>query len=370
MDKVRNTEQFIEKATKLHNGKYNYSKVEYKNAKIKVCILCPIHGEFWQTPNDHLNGCGCSVCGIKKVKMTLSEEKEDFIEKVKQIHRNKYDYSKVEYSNNKTRICVICPKHGEFWQTPKAHLRGQGCPYCSKTKKLTLNEFIAKANIVHNNTYDYSKAKYVNNKTLVCIICPKHGEFLQIPNAHLRGQGCPKCNGGILLNTKEFIEKAKSIHSNKYDYSKVEYKNCETAVTIICPQHGEFFQKPVYHLQGQGCPRCNQSHLEREVIQKLEKSNIDYHNGKKFDWLGQQHLDFYLPKYNVAIECQGRQHFTMDDFFGGEEGYQVRLARDKKKLKLCQENGVKLLYYTTEEFDEFLGEKVYRDLEELLVEVI
>ena len=369
MGKVRNTEQFIEKATKLHNGKYDYSKVEYKNAKTKVCILCPIHGEFWQKPNDHLNGCGCSVCGIKKVKIALSGKKEDFIEKAKQIHGNKYDYSKVEYFNNKTRVCVICPQHSEFWQTPKAHLRGQGCPYCSKTKKLTLNEFIAKANIIHNNTYDYSKTKYVNNKTLVCIICPKHGEFLQIPNAHLRGHGCPKCKGGILLNTKEFIEKAKSIHSNKYDYSKVEYKNCETAVTIICPQHGEFFQKPVYHLQGQGCPRCNQSHLEREVIQKLEKSNIDYYNGKKFDWLEQQHLDFYLPKYNIAIECQGRQHFTKDDFFGGDEGYQVRLARDKKKLKLCQENGVKLLYYTKEAFNEFLGEKIYRNLEELLVEV-
>ena len=124
---------------------------------------------------------------------------EQFIEKAKQIHGNKYDYSKVEYVNNHTKVCIICPEHGEFWQTPNSHLNGNGCSSCKGLKKLTTKEFIERAKQVHGNKYDYSKTIYVNKRTKVCIICPIHGEFYQTPHNHVyQKQGCPECGKNML----------------------------------------------------------------------------------------------------------------------------------------------------------------------------
>ena len=123
-------------------------------------------------------------------KLTL----ESFLERAEKIHNNKYDYSKVEYVNAKTKVCIICPKHGEFWQTPDNHLKGKGCAYCANVKKITTEEFIERAREVHGDKYDYSSSVYVNNKTKIKIICPIHGEFELTPNAHLQGRGCKKCN--------------------------------------------------------------------------------------------------------------------------------------------------------------------------------
>ena len=195
-------EQFIEKAKKIHGDKYDYSKVEYKGNKIKVCIICPIHGEFWQEPRTHLQGCGCWKC-----KKNFKLNTKTWIEKAKKIHGDKYDYSKVEYTNNKTKVCIVCPIHGEFWQNPNSHLQGFGCKKCginsSKEKQILGKiEFIKKANLIHLNKYDYSKVEYINNNTKVCIVCPKHGEFWQTPASHINGKsGCPFCS--IEENTNE-----------------------------------------------------------------------------------------------------------------------------------------------------------------------
>lgn len=120
---------------------------------------------------------------------------------------------------------------------------------------MTTEEFVARARDVHGDRYDYSKAEYVNLKTPVCIICKKHGEFLQKPNGHLLGRGCQQC-GDNRLTTEEFVARAREVHGDRYDYSKVEYINLVTKVTIICPEHGEFTQKPSVHLDGCGCPNC------------------------------------------------------------------------------------------------------------------
>ena len=183
--------------------------------------------------------------------------KDDFIRLARKVHGDKYDYSKVEYKNNKTDVCIICPIHGEFYQTPNSHyLKGRGCPICGGTKKSTKEDFIIKAKQVHGDKYDYSKVVYVNNQIKVCIICPEHGEFYQAPKNHLNGQGCPKCSGNKKLTKDDFIKKANEIHGYKYDYSKVEYINSQIKVCIICPEHGEFYQAPKNHLNGQGCPIC------------------------------------------------------------------------------------------------------------------
>lgn len=127
MSKRLTTEEFIERAKKVHGDKYDYSKVDYVNSKTKVVVICLIHGEFTCLPFDHLYGVGCSRCSRNKKLST-----EEFIKKAKEIHGDKYDYSKVVYKNNFTKVCIICPKHGEFFKSPSKFLNGWGCNKCSK----------------------------------------------------------------------------------------------------------------------------------------------------------------------------------------------------------------------------------------------
>ena len=271
----------------------------------------------------------------------------EFIEKSKKIHGDKYNYSKSNYVNDKTKVCIICPEHGEFWQDPHTHLKGSGCKKCCWHDKYNTNTFIEEAKKIHNDKYDYSKVVYNGSHNKVCIICPEHGEFLQEAKSHLKGCGCPKCNKSYKLNKETFIEKAKQIHGEKYNYSKVEYINNHTEVCIICPEHGEFWQEPRHHLTGNGCPSCKESKLEKSMRDALDENKITYIekcNSKHFKWLGKQHLDFYLPDYNIAIECQGIQHFKEHKFFSNTlEG---RKKLDKKKFNLCKENGINVIYYS------------------------
>ena len=373
------TEEFIRKAKEVHGDRYDYSKVEYINALKKVCIICPKHGEFWQTASEHLRGQGCPKCAYEKQISSSTITTEEFIRKAKEVHGDRYDYSKVEYVNTRTKVRIICPEHGEFLQIPNNHLQGQGCPYCAGKIRLTTEEFIRKAKEVHGDRYDYSKVEYMNGPTKVCIICPKHGEFWQISRDHLQGQGCPKCaQEKHKSNTEEFIRKAKEVHGDRYDYSKVEYINALKKVCIICPKHGEFWQIPASHLSGKGCPNCNESQMEKNTANFLEENNIEYiRQARKTDlvWLGRQSLDFYLPKYNIAIECQGIQHFESVAFFGGKREYSDGLKRDLSKYNKCLSNNVKLIYYVPESLVEeitnntkynniYNSENVFSDLTE------
>lgn len=260
-----------------------------------------------------------------------------------------------EYNGDKKYITVRCKIHDYIFNTKPNWLKqGQGCQKCyndrrGNSSRRTTESFIENAKKIHGDKYDYSKVDYVNASTKVCIICPIHGEFWQTPDKHMSGQGCPKC-GHILngikkrLSVNEFVMRAKKVHGDKYDYSKVEYINCETKVCIICPQHGEFWQTPYCHLKGHGCPICNESHLEKAMKNILLENNIEFEQQKKFEWLGRQTLDFYLPKYNIAIECQGEQHFKVVDHFGGEKEFQKLLRRDKIKKQKCDTNNLKLFY--------------------------
>ncbi len=369
-----NTNEFIEKSRKVHGDKYDYSKAEYINSKTKVCIICPEHGEFWQMPYKHLQGNGCSKCS-KKYNYTT----EEWIEEARKKHLNdKYDYSKVQYINNHTKVCIICPKHGEFNIRPIDFLNGQNCPKCThRSYSYITEEFIEKARKIHGDKYDYSKSEYINNHTKVCIICPEHGEFWQIPNSHLNGNGCNKCaieKRGRQKRTKvkDFINRAKIIHNDKYDYSKVEYVNTDTKVCIVCHkkdkegnEHGEFWQTPHAHLCGQGCPYCKQSTMEECVSVILDNKNIKYERQKTFLWLKNKNklrLDFYLPDYNIAIECQGRQHFEIVESFGGVEGFKYIQNNDKIKKNLCKQNNVQLYYMT---YKEDINEKMTQILKSI-----
>ena len=282
---------------------------------------------------------------------------EEFINKAKYIHDNKYDYSKVEYITAKNKVSIICPKHGEFWQSPDNHLHGRGCPICryitsSSKNRDTLEEFITKARMVHNDKYDYSKVEYKNNRTKVCIVCPKHGEFWQNPDGHiLRKNGCPHCSGNAKRTIESFISDATIVHQSKYSYDKSIYNGIHTPLIINCPIHGEFWQRPNDHLRGQGCPHCKQSKIEKEIFDCLTKMNLQFVTQYQYDETNRKNrIDFFIPSTNIAIECQGEQHFKQVDFANkgaewAKQAFEDNIKRDKYKSDLCKKKGITLIYY-------------------------
>lgn len=309
---------------------------------------------------------------------------EQFIEESKNVHGNKYDYSKTKYINSKTKLCITCPEHGDFWQLPCNHLKGKGCMKCSMNKKpqclpIGKEAFVEKAKKIHGEKYDYSLVQYVNGLEDVVIICPEHGEFKQKPQNHLDGCGCQKCGeksrGKTLRwNKEKFIEEARKIHGEKYDYSLVDYKNTDTPVKITCPEHGIFEQTPYHHLRRkQGCPICKTSGLETTVRVILEENGIQFNEQKTFPWLKGNYgwplkYDFYIPEQNTAIECQGLQHFQPSEFFGGDTAFKEILERDSVKRKLSKEHGVKLLYFSNLNID--YPYEVITDKNSLIEEVL
>lgn len=198
MGKRLTTEQFIEKALKVHGNKYDYSKTEYINSLTKVTIICPDHGDFEQVPSNHTRGKGCLMCG--KVQMANAQRKttKEFVKQANVIHNNKYDYAKVKYTKNSHKVTITCPAHGDFTQIPSSHLSGCGCNNCgielvAKNQTKSTKEIIERCVEVHGSRYNYSATKYINADTKLNIICPIHGEFKQLPGNHCAGQGCPAC---------------------------------------------------------------------------------------------------------------------------------------------------------------------------------
>ena len=272
-----------------------------------------------------------------------------FINRSNIIHNNRYDYSLVDYKKSVIKEKIICPEHGIFLQSPNVHLSGHGCPLCGQikvdnSKRCSLEDFIKRSNVIHNNKYDYSKVEYKNTNTKVKIICKIHGEFEQKPYHHLNGTMCPYCRG-VKTNKNIFVEKSNVIHDNKYDYSLVDYKNCNTNVIIQCPIHKEFNQTPTKHLAGHGCPICNESKGEINIRKYLNKNKIKYVSQYRFDGCKDKNeliFDFYLPDFNICIEFDGEQHYNPLKFFGGDIGLIDNIKKDNIKNDYCHENSIKL----------------------------
>lgn len=278
---------------------------------------------------------------------------EEIVARFREIHGDRYDYSKVQYVNTRTNVTIICRQHGEFVQNPRSHLKGCGCPKCyPKTLPMDNSTFISKAILVHGNKYDYSKVEYINNHTKVCIICPEHGEFWQTPNNHLNGQNCPICsnkiNPNIPLTCEEFISKAKEIHP-EYDYSQTKYINVRSNILVICPEHGIFKQIAGNHLGGQGCPKCSKSKGEKLIEGILQHMNIkiipqySIKSPINIRKSGRIFVDFYLPDYNMIIEYNGKQHYVPIKKFGGNIAYQEQVKRDKYLRDYCTNNNIELI---------------------------
>jgi hypothetical protein len=354
--RILTTEEIIIKANKIHNNRYTYFKCVYKNSKEKICITCQIHGDFWQISADHLKGRGCSKCAHDKIAKIQSMTMKEFFEKSRVIHNNYYTYFKCVYKKSTEKVCITCPVHGDFWQTPNGHLRG-GCfkcghITCSKKRKYTPKELLEKFNKLHDFRYTYSNIEsYQNTKKHIQIICKKHGLFCQSVNEHLAGSGCPTCGNELTKiklssNLKEFIEKSNIIHNNKYLYTKSVYSNNKTKICITCKKHGDFYQIPNDHLRGSGCPKCLNSKGENLIMNFLNKNKIIFEKNKYFDgcvYKNKLLFDFFIPSLKLCIEFDGLQHFNPVERFGGEDALSKTIIRDCIKTKYCQENNIRLL---------------------------
>lgn len=378
-------EAYKQKAKKVWGDKYEYSTYRRSptTGKIEVGIICHEkdkygreHGLFWKQTSKHI----CAKQGCPKCEGRFRMNTDYLIETSKLCHTSEFDnlsYEKTVFHKYDEPVIVTChnlnedgTEHGDFPITPGHLLGGQGCPICrylksAKSKRRTLQAVIDIANQVHGSKYDYSLIKeYKNDKISYPIICPKHGVFKQTFNNHIHWeQGCPKCArertvAAHKMSMDTFLDKANKRHNGKYTYDKVdlEHRNEEGKICITCPKHGDFWQTPQNHLFGQGCPICRQSRMEAEIAVLLTENHINYIQQHTFDWLKRRrnlHLDFYLPDYQIAIECQGIQHFE-NEHFGGHDNNDVLTdiqALDCLKKHLCEEHGIQIIYYADYDYD-------------------
>jgi Zn finger protein HypA/HybF involved in hydrogenase expression len=303
-------EEFIKLSKKNHSDEYDYSKVNYINKNTKVEIICPVHGSFFVTPNNHLKIStrtgesmgGCQICSKKKL---LTQE--EIIKRFEEVHGDKYIYKNVNYINKNTKVEIICPKHGSFFQTPIDHSSGHGCPKCAHSKKFLGNiEILKRFYSIYGNKYMYDLPENANTGTKIKITCPEHGEFITTVGEHFK-HGCKKCAGTFLKTTEEAVKDFKKVHSDKYDYSKVNYINAMEKVEIICPKHGSFWQSPNNHLSsGHGCPKCTstRSKAEEEIYEFIKDKYPDLEVLQNHK-IGRMELDIYIPELKFAIEYNG-----------------------------------------------------------------
>ena len=320
--------------------------------------MCPIHGKFYQTPNAHLQGHGCLKCGYEKTIEFHTYTRDQFIEKAKDVHGNRYSYDFVNYISSKENVTILCPFHGKFFQTPNNHLRGHGCPTCGNEKRseshtYTRDQFIENAKNVHGNRYLYDFVNYSSSAEKVVILCPTHGEFLQTPSNHVNNrQGCPKCSIERLAKSQahtlaQFIQKAQNVHGHKYDYSLVEYKNGSTKIQIICKNHGLFLQQAQAHLQGMGCPKCKHPKKQQnelaEFIQGLRPNiQIDQDRRGIFSSRPLLEVDIYIPALRLGFEWNG---FPYHYETLRNPGYRTRVFRNRHsdKALLARTHNIRLI---------------------------
>jgi very-short-patch-repair endonuclease len=335
------TEKFIEMSKKVHGDKFDYSEAVYVNAKTKVKLTCKNGHKIEVTYRSHVKQqSNCVYCVRDKSGIEQKTKARDtFVEKSRVIHGNKYNYDKVNYVDSHTKIIIICNEGHEFEQQPTRHLSGQGCKYCNEkaiknsepitnvvvpriTNKWTTEKFIEKAKEIHGDKFDYSMVNFISYKKKVVIKCLKEHIFEQAPDGHLRGNDCKQCqdlkNFFRKITNEEFIEKSKQIFINMFDYSKCYYIGSNIKVTLICKEKNhEFEVEPRHHYNSLGCPLCNKTtegKMEKELRQKYPNLKLQFFI-KNINMIKTYPFDFFIKKHNIIVELDGKQHFETVEFF-------------------------------------------------------
>lgn len=345
------TNRFIFESKKMHGDEYDYSKTVFKNMNTKV-ILLKNGIEYLQNPSKHL-------MGRKPERVRILRSNTDFIDDARSIWGYKYDYSLVDYKGSHIEVLI---KYDDviYRQKPVLHLLGYNC---ERDIIKNQEDFLRKCYDKHGDKYDYSLVEYTGSQNKVKIIF--EGKiYEQKAGAHIHSSGLVE---KVILKktTKQFIKESNEIHNFRYDYSKVDYVNNQTKVIIICPIHGDFEQVSSSHLSGAGCPHCMESKGERKISKFLDQKNIEYVRQKKFDdCIGLRYklpFDFYLPKYRIAIEFDGKQHYEPMEYFGGLESYNRLKVNDKIKNDYCEDNFIELIRIRYDQID-----RIYDILNECL----
>ena len=324
----------------------NSTKIEHKCSKGHI---------YPQRPDAHLNGQGCPTCSGNKQKTN-----EEYIQECKE---KRLDLPVEDYINNKTMIRYRCEKGHIYPQTPNAHLRGQGCPKCSGKYSYTPEEYY---NLCKDKGLDLPIEDYINTRTKINHKCSKGHIYSQTPNKHLRGYGCPKCKKCYSYTPKEYYNLCKD---KGLDLPIEGYINTKIEINHKCSKGHIYPQRPCNHLQGQGCPICNESKGERFIRNYLARNNINYISQKRFQDLKDKtylSYDFYLPEHNMLIEYQGIQHFESISFNGKDySDLDKQKHHDRLKQRFAKDNGYKLLRPT---YKTDTQEKINKYLDRYLVE--
>lgn len=340
----KTTEWFVNESKSRFGEMFLYDKTTYVKKGVPLTITCKAHGDFVVRPEQHFwLDHGCPKCTYE---IPRASKKLKFIEQATGKHSGRYDYSKVEFISVNHHIEIVCPTHGSFWQKAVSHYpHGQGCPNCAIDKgKVTLDEFVARARKVHGDRYSYERVSYNRLQDKVTITCKKHGDFVQRAGSHLSGCRCKFCYiDDNLLQREVFIENAKVVHGDRFDYSKAVYLGSKKRVEIICPDHGSFWQNPNTHVSGRtGCKLCSESKGERIIALLLQQYKIPFVREYRLSPL-KLRADFYLQDYGIYIEYNGHQHYRPVELFGGKDAFFQNVRRDKLKLEYIQEKGENLI---------------------------
>lgn len=347
--------EFLEKARQKHGYKYQYPNLGDKILSTDDIDIMYNGILYKQKVVKHI------LLGRCPEKNTPVKTTEQFIEEAKQIWGDKYDYSLTEYKGALKKLKIIYDEI-VFEQTAIQHLKG-----VSPENTLTKDNFIRKAKLKHGDKYDYSQVKFINGNTAV-MIGYKGIYYLQKPYHHLSGN-CPEnINLAVKKTLKQFVTEANAVHDFKYRYDESVYISNQTKVIITCPVHGNFSQRPLSHIQGNGCPNCNESKGEKEIAKFLDKFGIFYERQKKFhDCRNAFELpfDFYIPSARTCIEFDGKQHFEPSELFGGLKAFESLKINDKIKEDYCEDNYIDLIRIKYTQFDD-----IYQILWENLKNII
>lgn len=346
-----NRTSFINAAKEKHGDRFDYSHLS-KSFKLRrpENIICKQHGSQIMLPREHLRAVyGCPYCRSDLTQKPTSSRIEDYVMKAKVKFGDRFNYSQVSFSGEfKSPVKIICKHHGAFVMPIRNHYHSKtGCVKCAEeawadgvTKYKDLSDLLPKMREIHGDIYEY--ISYSAEERKITYEC-RHKRQTQLLRSHLAGRGCKTCGyENRTISPTEFLERARFIHSSKYEYDLSDFKTVNDKIRITHECGHSYLGRVSNHLSGQGCSRCRSSIGEKKIQTWLEANNISFVAQYKLDGFRYRY-DFYIPALNMLIEYDGEQHFREVEYFGGKKAYIQRQRNDKIKTSLAKKHGYLLV---------------------------